>query len=318
MMTEVDVDIVYRQYNHSEDYQRVSDFLIRHYQPGNADGNWLEPAWEYMHYHGLLDSDSLGRIGIWEANGEIVAVAHYEWRLGEAFFQFHPAHRHLRQEMLDHAERHLAGRSKEDGREFLWAYVNDYDEPFRSLVQERGYERKPEVDRPMASFDIRDPFPPITLPQGFRLTSLAEDCDWTKVHRVLWRGFNHEGDPPMTEEELEDRRRMFDTPKARRDLKIAVEAPDGNFVAFCGMFYEPTNRYAYVEPVATDPDYRRMGLGRAAVLEGIRRCGELGATVAYVGSDQAFYLSLGFEVIHTSECWEKVLGEPGGADVKET
>lgn len=120
----------------------MDDFLIRHYQPGNTDGNWVEPAWEYMHHHGLLDSDSLGKIGIWEARGEIVAVAHYEWRLGEAFFQFHPAYRHLRQEMLDHAERHLAGRSKEDGREFVWAYVNDYDEAFRSLVQERGYTRK--------------------------------------------------------------------------------------------------------------------------------------------------------------------------------
>jgi predicted N-acetyltransferase YhbS len=73
------------------------------------------------------------------------------------------------------------------------------------------------------------------------------------------------------------------------------------------MFYEPTNRYAYVEPVATDPTYRRMGLGKAAVLEGIRRCADLGATVAYVGSDQEFYLSIGFEVIYTGECWVKHL-----------
>jgi hypothetical protein len=27
--------------------------------------------------------------------------------------------------------------------------------------------------------------------------------------------------------------------------------------------------------------------------------------VAYVGSDQAFYLAMGFEVIYTSECWVK-------------
>jgi GNAT superfamily N-acetyltransferase len=303
------MQVTRRQYNHVEDYEQVSDFLIRHYQPGNMDGNWVEPAWEYMHHHGLLNSDCLGRFGIWEANGEIVAVAHYEWRLREAFFQFHPAYRHLRQEMLDYAERHLAGCSKEDGQKFVWAYVNDNDAPFRSLVQARGYERRPDLDRPMASLAIPDPFPSVSLPDGFRLTSLADDCDWAKVHRVLWRGFNHEGDPPMTEAELEDRRRMFDTPKARRDLKIAVEAPDGSFVAFCGMFYEPTNRYAYVEPVATDPDCRRRGLGRAAVLEGIRRCGELGATVAYVGSNQPFYLSFGFDVIYTSECWQKYLDD---------
>jgi predicted N-acetyltransferase YhbS len=69
------------------------------------------------------------------------------------------------------------------------------------------------------------------------------------------------------------------------------------------MWYQPTHRYAYVEPVATDPTYRRMGLGRVAVLEGIRRCGELGASVAYVGSDLEFYLSFGFKILFTSECW---------------
>lgn len=67
------------------------------------------------------------------------------------------------------------------------------------------------------------------------------------------------------------------------------------------MFFEPAGRLASVEPMATDPDYRRMGLGTAAVLEDIRRCGAWGAVVAYVGSNQAFYLSMGFQVIYTSD-----------------
>jgi GNAT superfamily N-acetyltransferase len=111
----------------------------------------------------------------------------------------------------------------------------------------------------------------------------------------------------MSDEELASRRRMFDTPKARRDLKIAVAAPGGEFAALCGAFYEPTRRFAYVEPVATVPAYRRLGLGKAAVLEGIRRCAALGATVAYVGSDQMFYQSLGFRKVYISESWVKYL-----------
>jgi ribosomal protein S18 acetylase RimI-like enzyme len=122
----------------------------------------------------------------------------------------------------------------------------------------------------------------------------------------MWRGFDHEGEPPAGEDELESRRTMFDTPTASRDLKIVVEAPNGDFAALCGMFYEPTARFAYVEPVATDPTYRRMGLGKAAVLEGIRRCGQMGATVAYVGSDQAFYQAIGFKKVYLSEGWLKV------------
>jgi len=297
--------IRFRQYDHPLDYKLVDQFLIHHYQPGNADRNWVEPAWEYMHFHPMLDSTSLDKIGIWEEAGKIVAVAHYESHLGEAFFQFDPAYRHLRQEMLEHAERSLRGRSRQDGRKLVYAYVNDSDQEFVSLLRARGYEKDVEEARPVARFEIPEPFPSITLPKGFRLTSLADDCDWAKVDRVLWRGFGNPGKPATTAEDIRDRQRMFDTPKARLDLKIAVEAPDSEFASFSGAFYEPAGRYAYVEPVATDPAYRRMGLGKAAVLEGIRRCGTLGARVAYVGSDQPFYLSLGFRVIYNNECWVK-------------
>ena len=296
----------FRHYHHIHDYQRISQFLTQHHQPGNADGNWLEPAWEYMHSHPALEPAHLGKIGIWEHTGEIVAVCHYEWHLGEGFFQFHPEYRHLREEMLDYAEANLAEISKKDDRRrYLCAYINDNDPAFLALAQSRGYQKESDETRPMYGFKIPDPFSAINLIDGFRLTSLAEEPDWAKVHQVLWRGFDHGDDVPMNEEEFESRRAMFDTPKARRDLKIAVAAPNGDFAAFCGMFYEPGGKFAYVEPVATDPRYRRLGLGKAAVLEGIRRCAELGATVAYVGSDQAFYQSIGFKKVYNGECWLK-------------
>jgi GNAT superfamily N-acetyltransferase len=295
----------FRNYKHPVDYKLISEFLIAHHQPGNLDGNWLEPAWEYMHFHPMLDSDHLSKFGIWEDSGDIVGVAHYEWQFGEAFFQVHPAYKHLRTEMLDYAEAALVEISPEDGSNILHAYVNDNDPEFQDLVRAGGYHVDPEKARPIYRFDIKEPFSNITLPEGFRLTSLGEEPDWGQVHRVMWRGFNHAGEPPMSDDELEDRRKMFDTPKAQRDLKIAVAAPNGNFVAFCGLFFEPENNYAYIEPVATDPDYRRLGLGKAAVLEGIRCCGELGAEIAYVGSDQEFYKALGFRKVFDSECWVK-------------
>lgn len=301
------MSVRFRHYDPTVDYRRVDEFLIQNYQPGNADGNWVEPAWEYMHHHPMLDRSSLDKIGIWEDAGKIVAVAHYESCLGEAFFQFHPAYRHLRQEMLDYAEQALHERSRQDDRRLLCAYVNDNDPEFISLVRARGYDKDADGARPVAGLDIPEPFPAISLPEGFRLRSLADDCDWAKVDRVLWRGFDNPGEPATTDEDIEQRRRMFDTPTARRDLKIVVQAPGGEFVAMCGTFYQPAGRFAYVEPVATDPTYRRMGLGKAAVLEGIRRCGALGATAAYVGSDEPFYLSIGFRVIYTSECWVKTL-----------
>jgi GNAT superfamily N-acetyltransferase len=155
----------------------------------------------------------------------------------------------------------------------------------------------------MTQLAIPKPFPTQDLPQGFRLKSLAEENDLVKVDRVLHRGFNHPGEPPA--DGVEGRKRMQSGPHFRHDLTIAVEAPDGAFACFAGLWFDSRNRIGYVEPVATDPDYRRLGLGRAAVMEGVRRCGELGATVAYVGSTLPFYVSMGFKKLYTQNCWLK-------------
>lgn len=282
------------------DFPAISDFLYTLYQPNNSDGNWFQPIWEYAYTHPWFDEEAVDRIGIWEDDGAIVGVAMYELRLGEAFFQIHPAYTHLQTEMLLHAEQHLTGRTDE-GRRYLKAYVNDFDTAFTQMVQSRGYELAPNSHRPMSQFVIPTPFPPIRLPAGFRLKSLADENDLHKIDRVLWRGFNHPGEPPA--DGPEGRKKMQSGPHFRKDLTIVVEAPTSAFVAFSGLWFEPVNKFGYVEPVATDPDYRRRGLGTAAVLEGIRRCGELGATVAYVGTDKPFYLAMGFQKLYTQQCW---------------
>jgi len=284
------------------DFPAISAFLSTLYQPENRDGNWFQPVWEYAYTHPWFDDDAVQRIGIWEENGAIVGVTMYESRLGEAFFQTHPAYTHLQEPMLLYAEEQLTGVS-DDGRRYLKAYINDFDPAFARIAQGRGYSLAPNSHRPMSQFVIPDPFPPIRLPAGFRLKSLADDNDLVKTDRVLWRGFNHPGEPPA--DGPADRMRMQSGPNFRKDLTIVVEAPTGAFVAFSGLWYEPVNRFGYVEPVATDPDYRRMGLGTAAVLEGIRRCGELGATVAYVATDKPFYLAMGFRKLYTQQCWLK-------------
>ncbi len=293
-----------RHYGGPQDFHLINEFLRRHYQPGNRDGNWFHAEWEYAYTHPCFDESAIGEIGLWEQDGELVAAATYESRLGEAFLHTHPDYAWLKPEMLDYAEAHLSAAGP-DGRKGLRVYVYDFDRAFTDEVASRGYQPEPDQHRPLSQFDIPSPFPAISLPAGYRLKSLADDNDLHKVNRVLWRGFNNPGEPP--EDDIEGRRRMQSGPHFRKDLTIVVEAPGGGFVSYCGMWYDATNRFAYVEPVATDPDYRRRGLGRAAVLEGIRRCGAEGATVAYVGSEQPFYLSFGFRKISTQNCWAKTL-----------
>ncbi len=293
---------VKRRHYRPDDAERISSFLIRHYKPGNADGNWLQPAWEYALTHPLLDEHSLGAKTLWEDDGELIGICHYEHRLGEAFFQLHPAHPDLKPTMLDCAEVNLRA-ANDEGRVYLKVFANDFDHEFESTLIARGYHPVPEWNRPLYEYEIAGPVRAPALPNGFRLQTLADGNDLAKWHRVLWRGFDHEGEPPK--EGIAERRIMQSGPNYRLDLAMVVVEPGGQFVSFCGMWYVPECRYAYVEPVATDPDYRRMGLGKAAVLAGIRTCAEEGATVAYVGSDQAFYKALGFQKRHVANCFLK-------------
>jgi GNAT superfamily N-acetyltransferase len=300
------MSISFSKYNHAGDFKRVGDFLVENYRPDNRDGNFLQPAWEYMHGHPWLDEKSLDRIGVWEDSGKIVGVVHYEHKPGEAFFEIHLGYTHLKPEMLEYAEKNLYGKA-ENGRRYVKAFINDFDKEFEALVRSRGYIRENNTDRPMSQLEITQPFRPfIPLPDGFLLKSLADDNDLAKLDRCIWRGFNHGTEPPATD--YEGRKKQQSMPGYRKDLNIVVVAPDGNYVSYAGTWFVAENEYAYVEPVCTDPDHRLRGLAKAAVLEGALRCGELGARVAYVGSDQPFYQAIGFKKIFTCNCWLKNFG----------
>ena len=292
-----------RAFSAPADFDAVSEFLFGLYEPDNLDGNWIQPIWEYAYTHPYFDDKSVERIGIWEDGGGIVAVVMYELTLGEAFFQVARGYEHLKPEMLRHAEEHLVGTTDEGARE-LDVFVSSLDAEFAGTVRSEGFERNPRGDRPTSRMWVPDPYPEVTVPDGFTLKSLADDNNLRKADRVLWRGFNHPGEP--SEDGAESRKKMQSGPHYRLDTTMVVEAPNGDFVSFAGLWYDAVNGIAYVEPVATDPDYRRMGLARAAILEGVRRCRDLGADRAFVGSTLPVYLALGFEPVYTSECWRKV------------
>lgn len=289
-----------RIYHHDNDFARISQFLLKTYKANSAYINWLQPRWEYMHYHPLIWEVDRSTIGVWEIEGEVVGVVHPEHFMGTAYFEIHPDHNRLKKEMLTFAEEHIA--ILKNGKNSLTIFINDHDEDFQSIAADMGYANTDET-MPTTQFVISEPFPGIELRNGFRLMSLADDNDLVKVNRLLYRGFNHGDEPP--DDGIKERKFMQSAPNYRKDLNIVVQAPDGSLASYCGMWYEPENKIAMVEPVCTDPDYRRMGLASKVVIEGIRRCGVYGAKVAYVGSDAPLYLSLGFRQICNFTLWQR-------------
>ena len=278
-----------------EDYHKLREFLLR-----LDDPNYHFGRWDWMITHDWLDASGLPAIGLWEESGDIVAAATYDCALGSAYLLTDSEHHHLYEEMLVHAEKALA----KDGD--FRVLIKEGDENFQNIAATHGFfpTTKKECD---AVYPINLGSISYQLPEGFSITSMADTYDLYKYGQVLWKGFNHEanGEGPFSPDDAKNGSAGFERPNVDLSLKVAVVAPNGDFVSYCGMWYDTRSRSALVEPVATDPAFRMMGLGKVAVLEGIRRCGEQGAERAFVGSSQQFYYNIGFRPYTTHTWWKK-------------
>ena len=252
-----------------------------------------------MFAHSLVDGIDIDAIGVADANDQVVGITHPEHRMAFCYFQVSPDHGEIKRPLLDWAESHFGGWSHSLEADVLGLWINEHDSDLAAVA--RGFALEPGFTEPHAQRSLRTALPDATLPPGYRLQSLEDENDYAKIHRILWRGFDHEGAPPA--DGVADRVRAQDTPGFRRDLTIVAVDGNNRYVSFAGMWLSPENHVAYVEPVATDPDHRRLGLGSATVVESLRRAKAAGAITAYVGSDQAFYASIGFIVTNRSNLY---------------
>lgn len=281
----------------TEDYHKVRDFFVK---LGYAEFTYTR--WDWMATHGYLERSAVGKIGLWEDGKQIVGVATFDCQLDIAYCLALPQYAFLKKEMLLYAQANLS----KDGN--FGVVIADNDFIFQDISANLGFVATPEKEND-AIFYLDKTSTAYELPEGFHLTTIKETFDAYQYMRVLWKGFNHEldgeGEFKFSEElDLSFKEEML-RPNVDLNLKVAAVAPDGNFASYCGMWYDAEAGYAVIEPVATDPDYRKMGLGKAVVLEGIRRAGELGAKTAIVGSSQQFYYSIGLRPFRTSTIWRK-------------
>ncbi len=215
----------------TDDYFNVRGFLLK-----LGYSEFVYARWDWMITHSYLDKASVGKIGIWETNDEIVGLATFDTRPGIAYCLTHPDHQGLKVEMLKYSEEHL---STPDGFEIV---IPDTDHFFQDIAARSGYvaSQSKESD---AVFYIDRTSLDYELPEGFRITTMKENFDLSQYRRVLWKGFNHELNGEglfsfTSEDELSAKEEML-RPNVDLDLKIAVVSPEGNFVSYCGMWYDP-------------------------------------------------------------------------------
>ncbi|HQY30414.1 MAG TPA: GNAT family N-acetyltransferase [Thermomicrobiales bacterium] len=97
----------------------------------------------------------------------------------------------------------------------------------------------------------------------------------------------------------------------RSDLDLIVESNEGVLAAFCLGWFEPHHRVAQFEPIGVLEAFRGLRIGKAIVLEGLRRARELGATVVYINcsatneAGNALYRSVGCDLVGEWIWWEQ-------------
>lgn len=285
-----------RRYRLLADFEPVSLFLIRHYHAKHFNGYLLQPFFEYAHTHPAFNSRMTHRFGVWEDEGEIVGVTCYEMDLGECLMVTAPKYTHLMPQLLDHAERELS--KVDNGKRSLKVMTTD-QQGLNDLLTTRGYAIV--YREPIMTFDYAKGFFDRPLPEGFKVISLEDDNDIRKIHTCLHQGFDH---GPNPDDDLDCRLLMQSGPRFRKDLTTVIVAPDGTYACFAGMWVEPENHYAYLEPLATVPQYRRLGLASIALTEAMKKTVKEGATYCFGGSRE-FYTAMGFEHVGTRIFWEK-------------
>lgn len=292
--------ITRRRYRHTGfdgDHRAVRQFLLR-INDATPEFGW--GRWEWAFCLPYLDWERVDRIGIWEADGQVVGLATHETDLGDAFLAVDPVHRDaILPELVDHAIAELSNGA------WIRIPAGEEEADLAGLLADRGFAPQPWGEA-MAVLDLTVPHP-YELPEGYRVSNQAEGIDLAKFNRCLWAGFNHEGRVPDDEEAMRWRLSSVSAPSHLPELNTFVIAPDGEYASYCGIFYDPSTDFLLVEPVCTTPEHRRRGCGRAAVLEAVTRAARLGARIAYVGSDQTFYYEIGFTPFHRSTWWQRRL-----------
>jgi mycothiol synthase len=132
------------------------------------------------------------------------------------------------------------------------------------------------------------------LPEGFIIRSVAGEHEAAQLAEVHSSSFDSNWTAKKYLEVLR-------SPSFTLDNELVVVAPDGRFAAFLVYWLDPMSKAGLFEPVGCHKDFRRRGLTKALMIEGMKRMIDAGMETAVVGNKvgneaaRGLYESLGLK-----------------------
>jgi ribosomal protein S18 acetylase RimI-like enzyme len=297
-----------RPYAGDADRDRLRDLVV-------AAGAGERP--NYWHVGDLLWGlyqntifDPFANIRLWEGGaGELRGFGWFsppvvlEWEVDPRFGRAES----LDEEILAWGEaRRRALLEQSDGERLFLASARDDDPEKIALLTRHGFKRD---DYHMLNMrrDLEQPIPDLAPPSGFVVRHVGGEAEWAErveTHREVWN---------PSKVTLEAYRRLRGAPGYTPELDLVAVAPDGAFASYCICWLDPANQTGEFEPVGTRAAFRGQGVGKAVMLEGLRRLKAHGARTAIVysvGDNVAsvrLYESVGFRTITKNYYYSKRL-----------
>jgi mycothiol synthase len=207
-------------------------------------------------------------------------------------------------EALAWAEARLAELRRQDAARWgggLIALARQDDLELIASLERCGFRYRGEHDEVNLLRDLDEPIPEPVLPAGWQVRAVAgpdEAAARAGAQREVWRPWS------VGDVRDADYAALMRLPGYDRELDVVAVAPDGLVGAYVNGWIDPVNRIGDFGPVGTRPACRRLGLGRAALLEGLRRMRARGMTRVCVSTGventpaQRLYESVGFRVVN--------------------
>jgi ribosomal protein S18 acetylase RimI-like enzyme len=145
-------------------------------------------------------------------------------------------------------------------------------------ITARGFQPDDEWTIVHLRREFNEPLSVPDLPEGFAIRSLRGQSEveaYVNLHQTAF------GSKAMR---VGWRARSLTMPQYQPDLDLFIVNRDDQPVAFCIGWLHPHEPVGQIEPLGVHPDYQRLGLGRAVLLEGLRRLRVNGAKTAGIDS----------------------------------
>ncbi|MEO8611901.1 MAG: GNAT family N-acetyltransferase [Chloroflexota bacterium] len=294
-----------RPYRELADLQKMKALIVevRKVYPHSGYPHIGDLDW-WLYYDSFIKDEPFENIvTLWEDGDQIRAWGIVQ--MPNAYdLVLHPALRDTSAEMQLHAqmETRIAALVKDaDKPQGAFVYVDETAR--RESLEKRGYVGEDSLI--YFTQPLNGDLPTPLLPEGFSFIDQMRP-EWADRRADVH--FNAFHPSRMTAQAYTH---FMTAPDYDPTLDVVVAAPDGTFAAFAMVWLDPQTCIGSFEPVGTRNSMQRKGLGKAALLEGMRRMRGRGMTVATVltyadsPGNIAFYESAGFKQANMIVKYEK-------------